>query len=315
MAGTLYLVGTPIGNLEDITLRALRILREVDLIAAEDTRQTRRLLHHHGIRTPLLSYHAHNEAARVPDLVQRLREGQNIALVTDAGMPGISDPGRLVVDAALKAGLPVRVVPGPSAAVAALALAGLPAGVWLFAGFLPRRPGSRREALQAILTTGYTAVLYEAPHRVVETLADLAALAPDRQVAVCRELTKQFEEVRRGRPAELAEHFRTEGARGEFTLVIGPPAHSSREPGEEPGRVHPALPGTTGGSGSGGEEALWQAYAARVRQLEDEGLDPREATRRVAREYGVRRRDVYQAVLRVRSRGAGPRPDGAPGGS
>lgn len=298
MPGTLYVVGTPIGNLEDVTLRALRVLREVGLIAAEDTRQTRKLLRHYDIRTPLLSYHSRNEAERVPELLARLRDGADLALVTDAGMPGISDPGRLLVDAALDAGLPVRVVPGPSAAVAAVALAGFPARTWIFAGFLPRTRGERERLLREVLATRFTVVLYESPHRVVSTLRELAALAPDRAVAVCRELTKHFEEVRRGPAAEVAAHFAAQPPKGEFTLVVAPPTPSDGT--KPPGDTDPA--GEDGGPGP----HEWREWAARVGERIAAGQSPGEAMRQVAREYGVSRREVYRAVLRARQVQNGP---------
>ena len=223
MAGRLVVCPTPIGNLEDVTLRVLRVLAEADVIACEDTRQTRKLLERHEIggRSSLLSYHEHNERRRARELVGRVEAGEVVALVSDAGMPGVSDPGAVVVAACVEAGLTVEVLPGPSAAVTALVVSGLPGERWCFTGFLPRRRGELREVLAA--AAGETLVAYESPRRLGATLAVLAELDPERPVAVCRELTKVHEEVVRGNAAELAERF-AEGARGEVVLVVGPGA-------------------------------------------------------------------------------------------
>jgi 16S rRNA (cytidine1402-2'-O)-methyltransferase len=226
VAGRLVVCPTPIGNLEDVTLRVLRVLAESDVIACEDTRQTRKLLTRHGIEARLVSYHEHNERRRARELVERIGAGEVVALVSDAGTPGVSDPGAVVVRACMEAGLPVEVLPGPSAAVTALVASGLPGERWRFAGFLPRREGELRRELEA--GTHETLVAYESPRRVGATLRTLAALDPERPVAVCRELTKLHEEVVRGTAAELAERF-AEGARGEVVLVIGPAADSGRE--------------------------------------------------------------------------------------
>jgi 16S rRNA (cytidine1402-2'-O)-methyltransferase len=223
MAGRLVVCPTPIGNLEDVTLRVLRALREADVIACEDTRHTRKLLERHGIGGRLVSYHEHNERRRARELVERVGGGEVVALVSDAGTPGVSDPGAVLVRACLDAGLPVEVLPGPVAAVTALVASGLPGERWRFAGFLPRREGQLRRELAT--DAGETLVAYESPRRVGATLRTLAALDPERPVAVCRELTKLHEEVVRGRASELAERF-AEGARGELVLVIGPAADS-----------------------------------------------------------------------------------------
>jgi 16S rRNA (cytidine1402-2'-O)-methyltransferase len=219
--GRLVVCPTPIGNLEDITLRALRALREADVVACEDTRQTRKLLARHGIDARLLSYHEHNERARAKELVGRIERGEVVALVTDAGTPGISDPGELLVRACHEAGVPVEVLPGPTAVVTALVASGLPAARWRFVGFLPRRAGELRRELERV--GGETLVAYESPRRLAATLAALADLDPARPAAVCRELTKLHEEVVRGTAAELAERF-AEGTRGEVVLVVGPAA-------------------------------------------------------------------------------------------
>jgi len=213
----LYLVATPIGNLEDITLRALRVLREVDLIAAEDTRTARKLLSHHGIRARLLSYNDHNKQARIPRILAALRQGA-VALVSEAGMPGISDPGQDLVAAAAEAGFPVVPIPGPSAVTAALAVSGLPTRQFTYLGFLPRRAGERRRLLASLAAEPRTIVAFESPHRLRPALADLLAVFGDRRIAVCRELTKAFEEVFRGRISDALERFPE--PRGEFTLVI-----------------------------------------------------------------------------------------------
>jgi 16S rRNA (cytidine1402-2'-O)-methyltransferase len=224
VAGRLVVCPTPIGNLEDVTLRVLRTLAEADVIACEDTRQTRKLLDRHQIGgRPLVSYHEHNERRRARELVERVAGGEVVALVSDAGTPGVSDPGAVVVRACIEADLPVEVLPGPSAAVTALVASGLPAERWRFAGFLPRREGELRRELEA--DAGETLVAYESPRRVGATLRTLAALDPERPVAVCRELTKLHEEVVRGSAAEIAERF-AEGARGEVVLVVGPAADS-----------------------------------------------------------------------------------------
>ena len=220
LPGTLYLVATPIGNLGDITARALDVLKSVDWIAAEDTRHTKRLLAHFGIATPLFSAHAHNERARAEDVVQRLAGGTSGAVVVDAGTPGVSDPGTLIVRAAIAAGLDVRVVPGPSAAIAALSLSGFDTAAFTFAGFLPAKAGAREARLAELLARPETLVLYEAPHRARATLEAIARLAPGRRIAACRELTKLHEEVRRGPAAEVLAGLSPEQERGEWALVV-----------------------------------------------------------------------------------------------
>jgi 16S rRNA (cytidine1402-2'-O)-methyltransferase len=220
-ASTLYLVATPIGNLEDITLRALRVLKECDLVAAEDTRRTGQLLHHFGISKPLLSYFKFSEAKRSEQIIERLRCGEKIALVTDAGSPGISDPGERVVKAAIGAGFRVEAVPGPSALVAALTASGLPTAEFHFIGFLPHKSGQRRRQLERVKSLEGTLVLYESPYRVEKLLGELSGIFGTRQIVLARELTKRFEEFLRGTPAELLEIIRHKGARGEFVVLIG----------------------------------------------------------------------------------------------
>lgn len=216
---TLFLVGTPIGNLEDISLRALRVLREVSLIAAEDTRMTGRLLRHYEIATPMVSYHEFSRQGRIDELIERAKT-EAIALVSDAGMPGLSDPGYRLVNAAIEAGCEVSPVPGPSAAVAALISSGLPSDRYLFLGFLPRQQAARRAALQTVVQLPYTLVLYEAPHRLLNLLADIVSTLGDRELCVARELTKMYEETWRGTASQAIHHFRQGQIRGEITVVI-----------------------------------------------------------------------------------------------
>jgi 16S rRNA (cytidine1402-2'-O)-methyltransferase len=218
--GTLYLVATPIGNLEDITLRALRTLKECDVVAAEDTRRTGLLLKHFEISKPLLSYFQFNEAKRSEEILERLRHGEKVALVTDAGSPGISDPGERVVKAAVANGFRVEAVPGPSAMVAALTASGLPTNQFHFIGFLPHKSGQRRKMLEGLKTLTSTLVIYESPYRIEKLLAELQELYPNRQVVLARELTKKFEEYLRGAPAELLQHFKQRAVRGEFVVLI-----------------------------------------------------------------------------------------------
>ena len=215
--GTLFVVATPIGNLEDITFRALRVLKEVALIAAEDTRTTRKLLNHYGINTPLTSYHDHNMRAKTPRLLQNLEE-KDVALVSEAGMPGLSDPGYELIRAAIEDGIPIVPIPGASAVTTALVVSGLPTDQFVYLGFLPRRKGERRRLLQSLTRDHRTLMAFEAPHRLRKTLQDIEDTLGDRPITVCRELTKVYEEVFRGRVSEAIQHFAE--PRGEFTLVI-----------------------------------------------------------------------------------------------
>jgi len=226
--GTLYLVATPIGNLEDITLRALRTLRECDAVAAEDTRRTGQLLKHFDISKPLLSCFQFNEARRSEEILGRLQAGQKIALVTDAGSPGISDPGERVVRAAIAAGLRVESVPGPSALVAALTASGLPTDEFHFLGFLPHKSGQRRRELERLRGVGGTLVLYESPYRVGKLLTELNEIFAGRQVVLARELTKKFEEYLRGTPAELLALLQHRSLKGEFVVLVGGEARPQR---------------------------------------------------------------------------------------
>ena len=235
MAGTLYVVATPLGNLEDITLRALRVLKEVALIACEDTRRTRILLTHFGIHVPVTSYFEHNKLRKGTRLLGTLQAGQSVALVTDAGTPGISDPGFLLVKQAREAGIPVVPVPGPSAVVAALSAAGVPADRFLFDGFLPVKPGRRVHRLEALRDLELTVVCYESPHRILTALEAIAQVFGEREIVVAREMTKQFEEIVRGPAAALRERFAAGTARGEFTVIIPfPPPISFSPPTPSP---------------------------------------------------------------------------------
>jgi 16S rRNA (cytidine1402-2'-O)-methyltransferase len=218
---TLYLVATPIGNLEDITLRALRTLKECDLIAAEDTRRTGILLKHFGISKPMLSYFQFNEAKRSEEIIERLRRGEKIALVTDAGSPGISDPGERVVKAAIAAGFRVEPVPGPSALVAGLTASGLPTDEFHFIGFLPHKSGQRRKRLEILRDSAGTLVLYESPYRIEKLLGELKEIYPERSIVLARELTKKFEEFLRGTPTELLEQLQKRSIKGEFVVIVG----------------------------------------------------------------------------------------------
>ncbi len=267
--GTLYLVATPIGNLEDITLRALRVLREeVHLIACEDTRQTLKLLDHYGIRKPLLSYHEHNEIARVPDIVDTLKRGENVALVSDAGTPLLSDPGYRVVTAAVEQGVRVVPLPGSSAALAALAGSGLPTDEFWFIGFLPGKAAGRRKVLSQIAVHPGTVIAYESPHRILETLADVTELLKDRPLVLARELTKVYEEFVRGTAAHIRAHLiQNQSARGEMTLVIGK--------GEQ-------------------RETDLDVAAEIARLQEEEGLSRMEAIKGVAKRVGLPKREVYR---------------------
>lgn len=220
MPGTLYVVATPIGNLEDLTLRAARVLREVDVIAAEDTRRTRTLLARFEIATPVTSYFEQNKFRKGPELIRQLLEGKSVALVTDAGTPGISDPGFFLVKEARAAGIPVVPVPGPSAVAAALSVAGIPANRFVFEGFLPVKRGKRAARLAALRDLETTVVLYEGPHRLLRTLEAIREVFGEVELTVARELTKKFEEIRTGTPSEQLAHFGGRAVKGEFTLVI-----------------------------------------------------------------------------------------------
>jgi 16S rRNA (cytidine1402-2'-O)-methyltransferase len=280
--GTLYLVATPIGNLEDVTRRALRVLAEADVVACEDTRRTRALLEHFGIRARTVSYHEHNERERAEELAAALEGGASVALVSDAGTPGINDPGFRLVRACVERGLRVVPVPGPTAFVAALTASGLPTDEFYFGGFLPARSHARRERLASVRALRATLVFYETPHRIAHALADAREVLGEREAAVARELTKIHEEIVRGRLGELAARFSIEGvARGEMVLVI------DRDVLED----------------EGGDKALTAASVAeRVAALEAEGLDQRAALKRAARELGLTRDEAYRRLTSERAR-------------
>lgn len=218
----LHLVATPIGNMRDITLRAIDTLKAADLVACEDTRHSGMLLKHHGIHARLISLNEHNEAVRIPQLLDHMRQGGSVALISDAGMPTVSDPGQRLVGATVAAGLHVEGIPGPSAVLTALAASGLPTTPFYFGGFLPHKKGARTTELTAALQRDCTSVFFESPYRLVDTLAILAGAAPDRRVVVARELTKKFEEFRRGPASILLSHFQTKPPKGEITLLIAP---------------------------------------------------------------------------------------------
>ncbi len=219
-SGTLYLVSTPIGNLEDLTVRARRLLAEVQLIAAEDTRHTQQLLARYDIHTPLTSYHDHNKEEKAPVLIERLRQGQSMALVSDAGTPTISDPGYYLINGCIAAGITVSPVPGPSASLAALAASGLPTDAFLFAGFLPRKSGARQRRLEQLAPLRETLIFFESPHRIARLLDELQQTLGDRRVAIGRELTKLHEEMMRGKLSEVAEKLKGRTVKGEITVVV-----------------------------------------------------------------------------------------------
>jgi 16S rRNA (cytidine1402-2'-O)-methyltransferase len=271
----LYLVATPIGNLEDITLRALRILKEVDQIACEDTRHTQKLLSHYDIQKPLVSYHEHNELTRAPELVVAMEEGAQIALVSDAGVPLVSDPGYRLVTLSLRHRIPVIPIPGPSALLAALSASGLPNEEFLFAGFLPARTGERRRSLERLRIEDRTIILYEAPHRIEETLAEAREILGDRPACIAREVTKLHEEFRRGLLSELAASLTEKPARGEITLLIGP------VPAEE----------------KSVQRDTSQSLAERVDELIRQAkLDRKEALKLAAKERGLTKRAAYHEL-------------------
>ena len=284
-SGQLYVCGTPIGNLEDITLRALRVLREVSLIAAEDTRHTRKLLAHYGICTPLVSLHEHNEAQRAPEIVARLQAGESVAVVSDAGMPGIHDPGWRLVRAAVDAGVPVTVIPGPTAVATALAGAGMPADRFVFEGFLPRQPSRRRAHLASLADDPRTLVFYEAPHRLRAMLTDLLLVLGDRPACIARELTKLHEEWQRGTLGELVRLFEQRAPQGEFVVVV---AGASEAKDAQAAPVADAAD----------DDALRTRLIAHM----EAGADKKTAVRAVAAELGVPRRVVYKAAMAVPAR-------------
>jgi 16S rRNA (cytidine1402-2'-O)-methyltransferase len=274
LAPGLYLVATPIGNLEDITLRAIRVLKQADLIACEDTRQTQKLLNHYGITTPSISYHEHNEASRAAELIERLAQGSCIAIVSDAGTPGISDPGFRLISLAIQRGIPVVPIPGAAAFVTALVASGLPVNSFSFRGFLSPKSGARRRELGRISNSQSTELFYEAPHRIAETLQDVhAELGPERPVVIARELTKVHEEFIRGTAGQAIEILKNRGeVKGEIVLLVGP-----------------ALEGTA--------QVSAVSVRDRVEQImREEKLDEKSALKRVARERGLSKSEAYREL-------------------
>jgi 16S rRNA (cytidine1402-2'-O)-methyltransferase len=297
VAPGLYLVATPIGNLGDITLRALDVLKRVDRIACEDTRQTQKLLNHFQIATPTVSCHQHNERQRAAELVQALKAGGRIALVSDAGMPGISDPGNWLVTEAIAAGVPVVPIPGANAALSALVASGLPTGEFLFLGFLPEKAGARRSRLEALasesenLQAARTLIFYEAPHRILEALADLEAVwGPSLLVVVARELTKIHEEFLRGTVADARRQLAArDRMRGEITLLVHPPSHSKTQAGEAAASTSPVK--------------IADRLARILAESRPEAkMDEKEALKRLARELGQSKSELYRELQRERSR-------------
>ncbi|MDX6403068.1 MAG: rRNA (cytidine1402-2-O)-methyltransferase [Blastocatellia bacterium] len=283
MTGTLYIVATPIGNLEDITQRALRVLREVDIVACEDTRRTRVLLNHFGIKTKTLSYHEHNERERAEQICVLLLTGKNVALVSDAGTPLINDPGFRVTNAAMELNLAVVPIPGPTAFVAALVASGLPSDQFFFAGFLPARANARCEKLEELNRVPATLVLYEAPHRIAATLKDALGVLGNRQAAVARELTKIHEEIVRGDLRELVQRFGSDVAvRGEIVLII---SGAAVDEGPTTGETEPS-----------------RRLIERVSELELEGLDAKAALKKAARELGMKRAEAYRVLVAQKNR-------------
>lgn len=278
--GSLYLCATPIGNLEDVTLRALRIMREVSLIAAEDTRHTRKLLSRYDIHTPLTSYHEHNKREKGPKLVAQLKEGKDIALVSDAGTPGISDPGQELVLLAVEEGLTVIPVPGASAVIAALTSSGLSTGRFAFEGFLPRVRKEKNKVLNQIVAEERTFVFYESPQRIMKTLQEILAFAGDRNIVVARELTKVHEEILRGQISQIIEHFRGHSPKGEFTVVLDGRNDKTKE-----------LPIRSSSD-------LYKMVTGYLVQ----GFDKKGAIKETARTIGISKKEVYNAVLEVENK-------------
>lgn len=275
MSGALYIVPTPIGNLEDVTFRAVRVLKEVDLIAAEDTRHSQVLLNHYDIRTPVTSYHEHNERSKARELVEQLRHGTSIALLTDAGTPMISDPGYRLVIEAIGAGVQIVPLPGPSAVTAALSAAGLPTDRFGFEGFLPAKKSARRSALQALKDDTRTLIFYEAPHRLKETLADMAEIFGNREVAIGREISKVHEEFLRGAIREILAKVEQQNVMGEITLVVQ-------------GAI-------------GGAPVSEEGVISEIRQLTKSGMRVKEISELVGAHHGISKREVYRLALRIKN--------------
>lgn len=274
--GILYLCATPIGNLEDMTYRAVRVLGEVGIIAAEDTRHTRKLLSHFDIHTRLISYHEHNKAERGPEIVQRLLAGEDVAVVSDAGMPGISDPGSDLVAQAIASGITVVPLPGANAALSALVCSGLDTTLFTFIGFLPKGKKKRRELIASLVTNPYTMVFYESPHHIKTTLSELSSAFGERPAVAARELTKKFEEFIRGTLASIEVHFSQCDPRGEFTLIVG---------------------GQTEGQRSELVTEPLLSLSDGIAALMASGITKKDAIKAIAKERGLPKREVYQAAL------------------
>lgn len=276
MQGKLYIVGTPIGNLEDMTLRGLRILKEVDCIAAEDTRHTVKLLNHFEIKKHLIAYHQHNEQSGSDKLIELLEEGQQIALVSDAGMPVISDPGSVIIGRCAERGIPVEVVPGPNAGLCALVLSAIDAGRFTFMGFLGKQNKDIKAGIEKIAASEETVILYETPHRLVKTLTAMAEIMPERRMSISREITKKYEETRRGTIAEHLSHYQENPPKGEFVLVI--------EGGEGVQTIDEDL-------NAGSLEEHMEHYLT-------QGMNEKEAMKQVAKDRGVSKREIYNQIKR-----------------
>ena len=275
MAGVLYIVATPIGNLEDITLRALRILKEVDFIAAEDTRHSRVLLDHYAIRTPLVSYHEHNEKSQAPRLVERIKNGESLALVSDAGTPAISDPGYRLVAEALRAGILVTPIPGAAAVISALSASGLPTDRFVFEGFLPAKKGERERRLESLCKESRTLVFYEAPHRLKDSLAEMRRILGNRDIAVARELTKIHEEFLRGTIDQVAETLAHREVKGEVTIIV----HGAQE----------------------NAQISSEELAREIRSMLGDGLSVRAISEELAEHHHIPRREIYRLALRLKA--------------
>lgn len=271
-SGTLFICATPIGNLEDITLRVLKILKEVDFIAAEDTRHSRKLLNHYDVKTPLISYHQHNEKQRAEELITRLKKGEKGALISDAGMPGISDPGKILIKRCLEENINLDVLPGPNAALTALILSGMPADSFIFLGFLPPKKSDRNKVLKKAAFLSYTLVLYEAPHKLARTLQEILETMGNRRAVVTRELTKVHQTVYRATVSELLEEFKATPPKGECCLILEP-YRQENEPGDP------------------------SAWLADLDKIIKEGKSKMEAMKIVAHKYGISKRDIYKAAL------------------
>ncbi|RNC28655.1 MAG: Ribosomal RNA small subunit methyltransferase I [Candidatus Dichloromethanomonas elyunquensis] len=270
--GTLYVCATPIGNLGDITLRVIETLKQVDFIAAEDTRHSRKLLNYYHINTPLISYHQHNEKFRTNEVMKRLKAGENCALISDAGMPGISDPGQVLINTCLAENIKIDVLPGPNAAVTALVLSGMPTESFIYLGFLPSASGERKKILSNISELPYTSIFYEAPHRIIRTLEDIQEVLGDRLTVVARELTKVHQSIHKGLTGELLDEFRMTAPKGECCILIGPYIQKKET----------------------GQPMDW---LEEIKKLELEGKESKEAMKIVAKKRGISKRDIYKAKL------------------